>query len=297
VIALLSVAGYGSLFFRHRPLHFTASAHGADANVHLVGMWIAFGATAALMAYFIGRVSSALAEREEELAQMRSRAEQQRRVTALLTLGAGAAHELASPLGTIAVAARELERHVVDGVPGDTRLADDARLIRSEIDRCRSILDRLSGRATADTGSQDAIDMKSVLDEMALGLTPEQRARFQASCAPGRAVHLPRAALAQAVGSLVRNAFDAAPAAGPVSVTASCGERLTIIVEDHGGGMSPEVLARAGEPFFTTKPAGSGLGLGLFLVRAFAEAVHGSLALESTEGRGTSATLSLPLAL
>jgi two-component system sensor histidine kinase RegB len=67
-----------------------------------------------------------------------------------------------------------------------------------------------------------------------------------------------------------------------------------IEVEDRGAGMSPDVLARAGEPFFTTKPPGSGFGLGLFLARALAEQWGGRLTLESHEGKGTIATLVVP---
>ena len=69
-------------------------------------------------------------------------------------------------------------------------------------------------------------------------------------------------------------------------------DRLRIIVRDHGPGMTSEVLQRAGEPFFTTKEAGRGLGLGLFLARAFAERTGGSLTLQSDDG--TTATLELP---
>jgi two-component system, sensor histidine kinase RegB len=71
------------------------------------------------------------------------------------------------------------------------------------------------------------------------------------------------------------------------------GETLRVIVRDTGAGMSAEVLQRAGEPFFTTKEPGRGMGLGLFLVRAFAERLGGTLILESE--RGTAATLELPM--
>ena len=66
-------------------------------------------------------------------------------------------------------------------------------------------------------------------------------------------------------------------------------------VTDAGRGMAPEEAARAGEPFFTTKPPGSGLGLGLFLARAFADQMGGSLRWQSTVGKGTSVVLDLPV--
>jgi len=66
-------------------------------------------------------------------------------------------------------------------------------------------------------------------------------------------------------------------------------------VVDSGSGMSPDTLNRLGEPFFTTKAPGKGMGLGIFLARVFAERLGGNLAFESEIGRGTRATLELPL--
>ena len=70
------------------------------------------------------------------------------------------------------------------------------------------------------------------------------------------------------------------------------GVRLEVV--DHGHGMAPDTAARAGEPFFTTKPYGAGLGLGLFLARAFADQMGGTLTVQSVVGHGTSVVLELP---
>jgi two-component system sensor histidine kinase RegB len=66
-------------------------------------------------------------------------------------------------------------------------------------------------------------------------------------------------------------------------------------VRDHGPGMSPEILARVGEPFFTTKPTGRGMGLGLFLARTVVERLGGALTLDSGGVRGTTARIAVPL--
>jgi two-component system sensor histidine kinase RegB len=103
----------------------------------------------------------------------------------------------------------------------------------------------------------------------------------------------PRSALSQTLLSLISNAFDASDIGTPVIVDVSTGsDLLRIAVSDHGHGLSPESMKRAGEPFFTTKEPGRGLGLGLFLARVFAERAGGSLRLES--GAGTTAILELP---
>jgi two-component system sensor histidine kinase RegB len=83
--------------------------------------------------------------------------------------------------------------------------------------------------------------------------------------------------------------------AGAVRLAArAVGKGIVVEVEDGGPGMTPEVLARAGEPFFTTKEPGQGSGLGIYIARTLAEQLGGSLELESAPGRGTRARIVLP---
>lgn len=106
---------------------------------------------------------------------------------------------------------------------------------------------------------------------------------------------LPRRALARVVLSLVQNGLDASPAGSTVALRISAHERLEVVVEDHGQGMTPDLVSRAGEPFFTTKPPGQGLGLGLFLARSLADQLDGRFTIDSAPGRGTTVALRLPL--
>ena len=104
---------------------------------------------------------------------------------------------------------------------------------------------------------------------------------------------LPR--LAQALRSLLKNALDASRADASVNlyVTRADGD-WRLEVEDSGAGMSPEVEAHAVEPFFTTKPTGQGMGLGLFLSKSVAEQHGGRLEIRSSAGQGTRAALLVP---
>jgi len=265
-----------------------------DLPTHLFAVWVAIAWAAELSAYLIGRASDALRAREQEIDVMRATAARADRLIALTTLAADAAHELSTPLATIAVSARELERTASIG--DSTALADDARLIRQEVDRCQAILDQMSGRAGGIAAAvPESFDLAPALEEVRNRLPASQRAQIEIAVdASAPNVHLPRAGFAQAIGSLVRNALDASPREGRVRVeVAGDGDRVRVVVRDSGTGMEPRVLERAGEPFFTTKEPGRGLGLGLFLARLFAERLGGSLTLASD--RGTTAVLELPV--
>src|SRR5690606_31007382 len=119
-----------------------AAAVSHDMTAHLRGMWLAYGVAAVGITVLTTRVTRALHERERDLARVRGKALRAERLAGLATLAAGAAHELATPLSTIAIAAHELEQDLLQA--GDRpEAADDARLIREQVDRCRGILDQL----------------------------------------------------------------------------------------------------------------------------------------------------------
>jgi two-component system sensor histidine kinase RegB len=141
------------------------------------------------------------------------------------------------------------------------------------------------------------LGLGEALGSVKQGFAPPERELVQTGVAgEGREVALPPDATRQALTALVRNALDASDGSHPVLLTAECaGGKLRFTVKDSGCGMRPETLDRVAEPFFTTKPPGRGMGLGTFLVRAYAEALNGSLEFESEAGTGTTVTLELPL--
>jgi two-component system sensor histidine kinase RegB len=259
-------------------------------------MWVAFGIAAAFIVYFVTRVTRDLAGREAELSRARAAAQRSERLASLATLAAGAAHELATPLSTIAVVAKELER-LLDNSNVAASAAADARLIRSEVQRCREILAQMAEQAGENTGEGFARVAPETLLEAIVSAMPEgERTRVVTKVdASIGGLHAPAATLARALRGLVKNALQASPPEATVALELRAGSgccELHII--DQGEGMSSAVLARAGEPFFTTKPPGKGLGLGLFLARAVVEHLGGTLHVESKSGEGTEVVARLP---
>ena len=248
---------------------------------------------AVLIAFFTGKVSDAMRRREREVLALQEQVSRHERLASLATLAAGAAHELGTPLGTIAVVARELERYAA-GLPDDA-VREDAKLIRSQVERCRLILQRMSADGAEPIGeAARAVDAGSLLDEVR-GHFPESANGSLIIEAPaGLAAVLPVQATIQALVALVQNALDASDAGQVVLRAAGADHDIKFVVTDSGYGMPEGVLRRVAEPFFTTKEPGKGMGLGTFLVRTFAERLGGSLAFESSPGKGTTATLRLP---
>ncbi len=286
-LVALAAAGFAALFWGHDP-----HAH-HDMSLHLRGMWAAFALTAAAIVYFVGRLDTALRRRDAELAAAREAAAKAERLAALGTLAAGAAHELASPLGTIAVAARELTRDLESqSVPAEA--LDDLRLIRREVDRCREVLDGMSIEAGAGPGEPWArVELTNVVG--AAAGTASVRVILAPPLDTEAVCTYPRT-LERALRALIDNARLASPPEGAVEVRAHVDDgALHLTVTDEGPGMTPAVLARATEPFFTTRPAGGGMGLGLFLARALTEGVGGTLTLDNRAAGGVEAALRWPL--
>jgi len=294
-LAGLATGCYGLLFVTGRPLDH--AGHGESAmQLHLQGMWVAFCVAAVLTAYFVVQMSTAIEKRDAEMAAMRERAARSERLASLATLAAGAAHELGSPLATIAVAARELERSI-RGLDGSTAaLLEDAGLIRSELDRCRAILDRMAADVGQTPGEAPVeLSAPELLSEVVGSLPAADRARVETSTLGSGRVRAPRRALVQIARNLLRNALDAG--GDMVAFGVEVGPAgLLVRVHDDGAGMAPEVLARVGEPFFSTKEPGAGLGLGVFIARSLCEQMGGRLTLESVPGRGTTARADIPCA-
>lgn len=237
------------------------------------------------------------AETERELKAKRQAMERSTRLTALGQLAAGIAHDFNNHLGALRYCL-ELLKDTAQTTPAQEQVHTALKIIEESAN--------LATRMTAlsrqgDLLARDVALRKTLIDLRALAsATISDRVRLTVDLpAPDLTVKCDPGQLLNALLNLVLNANDAIElqrgVAGVVEVSVEQdGARVRIKVTDNGSGMSPEVLEKSCDPFFTTKAARNGTGLGLAMVHAFAQDNHGALDLQSTLGTGTEVTLDLP---
>jgi two-component system sensor histidine kinase RegB len=297
-LGLISTLSFGLLFWLSRDVPaFHEHAQAGEFSLHLLGMWLAFATAAVLISLFVGKLSAESREKEQEILLMQKRLARNERLASLVTLAAGAAHEIATPLATIAVTAKEME-HEAGAQPGNARIAEDAQLIRSQVERCRLILERMGTQGADPFGEAPrSTNLEELLTQVKNRFPGhERRIRVQVSGAKPDSCVIPVRAAIEALAALVKNALDASSDDDPVILQAvqAANQRVRFLIRDEGSGMTREVLERVAEPFFTTKTAGQGMGLGAFLAHLFAQTLGGQLSFESEPGHGCTAILELP---
>ena len=231
---------------------------------HLLGMWIAFALAAGVITFFIGTVSETLRKRQKEVLGLQQQVARQERLASLVTLAAGAAHEMSTPLA-----------HDCGRGPRDRARGRRWRL--RAVRRCP--LDPRAGRAlprhpgedvgawwrTAGRSSSASIHRPGTVGRSRGCVCPKaQRGRLivdaPASAAQSRTAGRRDRSSALRAG---QECLDASPEGGAVTVAASTDDNdVRFLISDHGEGMDAATLARVAEPFFTSKPPGKGMGLG-----------------------------------
>lgn len=300
-LCLLALACATLLAFAHLPLPWAEPGFALPA-IYTAGLWVALmvalvfnAAYAWWVAEEARRISAALAATQEALAR-------QQRLAAVGALAAAAAHELGSPLGTIAVVARELVREL----PGDSDLAEDARLLLSESQRCRDILASLARRSEPEPHTAFAELPFDALVEQAA--EPYQRDGVAViieahgpdgtpAAAPAPAVR-PTPELMHGLGSILQNAVQFAAATVEVTVAWDGSGALSVEVEDDGPGFATSVLSRLGEPYVSTRAGRDGhMGLGLFIARTLLERTGAELDFANRDDGGARVDVRWPQGL
>ena len=216
------------------------------------------------------------------------------KMNAIAQLAAGVAHELNTPMGAISLSLEGLTSSLEEaGVRRKLERATRA------LERCRSIVSRLMIYTRLSPPEGPPIDLSSLArDTLELFRVPLELERFQLEThwTESLTVKAQAQELQQLLVNLLRNALEASSPSGWVGVrTLRSGPWAVLEVVDRGCGMEPEQLARAADPFFTTKRIGENLGLGLTVSQELARHYGGDIELRSQPDQGTSVTVRLPL--
>lgn len=303
ILALVTVGCIGLLLLASYPFEVLGSwqienlaASTIPVHVLLAGTSVALVTCAMVVVYFTTRLNVELQRKEASLRLNEMKQARSEKLEALGTLAAGAAHELSTPLATIAVVAKEVQRELTQ-VEVATEIKEDISLIRSELDRCRAILDQMSTDAGQATGEPIVrFTAGKLLEEVTERIDIQLRSRIKVDRnIPEVEINAPLHLLSQAIRGLVKNALDATPAKESIHLNlGSTKDSLIVSIRDRGAGMPPHILARIGEPFFTTKEPGSGTGLGVFLAKNVVEKLGGDVNIDSIPEQGTTVIVRIP---
>ncbi len=293
LLAAIIVACYTFLMFVYIPLPHFHIDRVARLDSSAWFMWFGFVLGVGLVGYYVVKMGNTLREREHMLAEVRENALRDEHLVALGTLAVGAAHELGTPLGTMAIVLKELEHEYAM----QPELVKELHLLRDQVTRCKNTLSHMlssTEQARAESGYSIALD-SYLADLLAQwrSMRPSVQVSYRwtgPSPAPQIVAEL---VLGQVITNILNNAADASEHS--VEVEASCNaEQLKIEVSDRGTGLTPSAKTHAGKLFFTTKE--SGQGLGLFLVNATLRRFGGALTLSNRDGGGVCTRVILPLA-
>jgi two-component system sensor histidine kinase RegB len=294
-MAAVTVLCYSALFLIDAPATGEHAHHHAEGfQMHVLGMWLGFVMSAGFVAVIIVGMAQSLRERDHRLAEIREQALRNERLVALGTLAAGTAHELGTPLGTMAILTAELQQDYSGEADGTLRKKLD--ILQRQIERCKEALSSLSssaGAGRAESGHRMPVAgyLDAVIDEWR-DLRPTAQLRLQVEeNAPGAEIIAERT-LTQALINVLDNAADASPEHVALDAAWTATE-LALDIADRGPGLSEDLIARLGRQPVSTKQ--EGLGVGLFLAHATIERLGGRLDISNRAEGGTRIHIVLPL--
>jgi two-component system, sensor histidine kinase RegB len=270
-----------ALVFVHMPLPWASDEPLTLPPTYMLAVWLSL----LLALGFIGAYAWQVAEEARLLADALAATElvlaREQHLSQLDGLAAAAAHELGTPLSTIAVIVKELGRTLGPGSPH----AEDIKLLAEQARRCRDILAKLTELSTA-AGPFDRMKLSGLIEEVVaphrnFGVAIDVKLPPDRSAEP---VGARNPAVLYGLGNLVENAVDFARLRVDVSAEWT-EEGVAVTIADDGPGFSPEILGRLGEPYVTSRgtgrpaaePESGGLGLGFFIAKTLIERSGGTL--------------------
>ncbi|HVY81803.1 MAG TPA: ATP-binding protein [Steroidobacteraceae bacterium] len=292
---IVVVAAIGFLFLTqfNVPLVLTRAGAPDLFTLHIFGTLVCFVLDAVLLVFFLIRITGNLRSRDARLAALKHQAAEEDLIVRMGLLASGAAHELGTPLASVAVILGDWRR--MPEVRSNPELSADIDEMQAAIERCKAIVTGIlksAGEARGDAPSVTTVNtfLADIVKEWQTAMTGA-RLRYRNMLDEDVSI-VADSTLKQIVFNLLDNAYEASPQW--IQLTASReGETLSLEVRDAGAGFPPEMLEHLGTPYQSTK--GRGGGLGLFLVVNVVRKLGGSVAARNLPDRGAAVTLSLPL--
>lgn len=299
-LAALAVGIVVVLSLWHLPLPWPTPGFTLEP-VFILGLAVALSLSTLFVAIYVFSVAEEARRMSDALSATHMALDREQRVSALGALAAAAAHELGSPLSTIAVVAKELAHDL----PEDSPLAADVQLLLSQSERCRTILAGLAAKPEVGGGAPfDRMPIKALIETAAaahlrpgVALTVEERVAGAAGGLPPVVPRRPE--ILHGLGTLLQNAIEFARTR--VQVTALWqADRLILTIADDGPGFPPELIGHLGEPYLSGGDQGRNgehMGLGIFIAETLLARTGGQVSLANRRQGGAEVTVVWPRAL
>ena len=310
ILAGIAFASASLIALQHLPLPWPAHEALLLPDLYQAGIWIALVIGIGFTSIYAWRIASESARMSAGLAATQLALSREHRLASIGALATAAAHELGTPLGTIAVVARELER----ALPEKSSEVEDVRLLRDQAERCRAIIARLANPEEAMLGATARLPLGAFLDDISAPHRGEDL-EIRVTVSPPRIDEpVPQVwrapELLHGLGNIIENAADFAQSL--VAVHASWDDQfLHVSVIDDGPGFAPEIFEVLGEPYITSRPGhhalgetelgpvGSldqheGMGLGFFIAKVLLEQTGGMVKADNPDGGGAQVSIRWP---
>src|SRR5882757_1792795 len=270
-LGVLAVACASALVFFHLPLPWDSDDPLVLPPIYLFGVWLSILLAIGVTSLYAFQVTEESRKLSNALAATELVLTREQHLTQIDGLAAAAAHELGTPLSTIFLISRELEKTVKDGP-----LASDLKTLREQAQRCRDILAKIT-QLSSSGAPFDRMPLSTLIEEVVaphrdFGVAIKVRIAVAGAREP---VGARNPAILYGVGNILENAVDFARQAVEVNAWWN-NEVVEIVISDDGPGIAPDMLKRIGEPYLSRRPSDdegerSGLGLGVFIARTLLE--------------------------
>src|SRR5215475_5426410 len=277
-LGALAVACASVLVFFYLPLPWDSEEPLVLPPIYLFGVWLSIVLAIGVTSLYAFQVTEEARKLSDALAATELVLAREQHLTQLDGLAAAAAHELGTPLSTIVLVSRELEKALADDTEARSHIAGDIKTLREQAQRCRDILSKITQLSS--TGAPfDRMKLSTLIEETVaphrdFGVAIKVRIAVAASREP---VGSRNPAILYGVGNILENAVDFARSEVEVNAWWNA-ETVEIVISDDGPGFAPEIIKRIGEPYLSRRRGSdegqgyrSGLGLGVFIARTLLE--------------------------